>query len=215
MAAGPKVLIVDDHPLFRDALGLALREAYPSGAEALAVGSLAEALKLLGAGDVDLVLLDLNLSDAHDFEGLSRLKAMHPGIPVAVVSATDAPQAFQTARTLGAVGYLPKSLSLEDLSAALATTLDGGEWFPEAGGIPADAGAAAARIASLTPAQRRVLAGLADGLLNKQIAFEMDISIATVKAHMTAIFRKLGAVNRTQALLIYKEATSASDHSAA
>ena len=126
-----------------------------------------------------------------------------------VVSATDFQQAFSTAKALGAAGYLPKSMSMDDLSAALATALDGGQWFPPSD-TAADAGREAllARVADLTPAQRKVLSGLNDGLLNKQIAYEMDISVATVKAHMTAIFRKLGANNRTQALLIYKEAIS-------
>lgn len=212
MNEGPRVLIVDDHPLFRDALAVALRGAYPSGAVAMFAGSLADAMSQLDAGACDLVLLDLNLGDTHDFEGLTRIKTKHPSLPVVVVSATEAPQAFQTARTLGAAGYLPKSLSLEDLSAALATTLDGGEWFPEMPGAALADASAASRMASLTPAQRRVLSGLAEGLLNKQIAYEMGISVATVKAHMTAIFRKLGVLNRTQALLIYQEALSAGDH---
>lgn len=214
MSEGPRVLIVDDHPLFRDALAVALRGAYPS-AEPMFAGSLAEALSRLDALPCDLVLLDLNLGDTHDFEGLTRLKTRRPGLPIVVVSATDAPHAVQTARDLGASGYLPKSLSLEDLSAALATTLDGGEWFPELPGVTGTDISAARRIASLTPAQRRVLDGLANGLLNKQIAHEMDISVATVKAHMTAIFRKLGVLNRTQALLIYQEAVSAGDPSEA
>ena len=213
MKEGPKVLIVDDHPLFRDALAVALRGAYPS-ADPMFAGSLAEALSRLDSEACDLVLLDLNLGDTHDFEGLTRLKTRRPGLPIVVVSATEAPHAFQTARALGASGYLPKSLSLEDLSAALATMLDGGEWFPATPGITLTDISAAVRIASLTPAQRRVLAGLASGLLNKQIAHEMNISVATVKAHMTAIFRKLGVLNRTQALLIYQEAVSAADPSA-
>ncbi|MFN3609267.1 MAG: response regulator transcription factor [Hyphomonas sp.] len=214
MSEGPRVLIVDDHPLFRDALAVALHGAYPS-AEPMFAGSLAEAFSRLDALPCDLVLLDLNLGDTHDFEGLTRLKTRRPGLPIVVVSATDAPHAVQTARDLGASGYLPKSLSLEDLSAALATTLDGGEWFPELPGVTGTDISAARRIASLTPAQRRVLDGLANGLLNKQIAHEMDISVATVKAHMTAIFRKLGVLNRTQALLIYQEAVSAEDPSEA
>ena len=184
MVQAPRVLIVDDHPLFRDALETALECAYPAGAAASHASSLSDALARLQADDVDLVLLDLNLGDSAEFEGLTRLRA---------------------------AGYLPKSMSLDDLSAALATTLDGGQWFPECVGKSLPANCAAERIASLTPAQRRVLARLSDGLLNKQIAYEMDISVATVKAHMTAIFRKLGANNRTQALLIYQDATSLTD----
>lgn len=215
MAQTPLVLIVDDHPLFRDALETALERAYPDGAQAVHAGSLEAALGCLDAEPADLILLDLNLGDASGFEGLSRLKAGAPETPVYVVSATETPTAYGRARALGAAGYLPKSLPLEDLSAALATALDGGQWFPE----PEDGSGAhdsAERIASLTPAQRRVLAGLSDGLLNKQIAYEMGISEATVKAHMTAIFRKLGANNRTQALLIFQAANSLdADHSAA
>ena len=211
MVQAPRVLIVDDHPLFRDALETALECAYPAGAAASHASSLSDALARLQADDVDLVLLDLNLGDSAEFEGLTRLRAARPDCPVVVVSATETPEAFETARMLGAAGYLPKSMSLDDLSAALATTLDGGQWFPECVGKSLPANCAAERIASLTPAQRRVLARLSDGRLNKQIAYEMDISVATVKAHMTAIFRKLGANNRTQALLIYQDATSLTD----
>lgn len=209
MGLVPTVLIVDDHPLFRDALEAALGTAFPDGATAQHAISLAEALSKLKEQRFDLILLDLTLGDTQEFDGLTRLMAAGPGCPIVVVSATDASQAFGTARALGAAGYLPKSMSMEDLSAALATALDGGQWFPPSD-VAADAGREAllARVADLTPAQRKVLSGLNDGLLNKQIAYEMDISVATVKAHMTAIFRKLGANNRTQALLIYKEATS-------
>jgi|TARA_R110000796_G_scaffold195485_6_gene312056 DNA-binding NarL/FixJ family response regulator len=208
MPDAPRVLIVDDHPLFRDALETALECAFPSGAEATHASNLSGALDILRSNPVDLILLDLNLGDCAEFEGLTTLLAAEPGCPIVVVSATETPKAFQMAGALGAAGYLPKSMSLEDLSAALATTLDGGTWFPKTNGTHLPASPAAERIASLTPAQRRVLAGLSAGLLNKQIAHEMDISVATVKAHMTAIFRKLGANNRTQALLIYQEDTS-------
>ena len=217
MGQAPDVLTVDDHPLFRDALEIALAQAFPAGARARHSGSLADALDALDRQTSNLILLDLNLSDVSGFDGLARLRAAAPEIPVVVVSATESAEAYSRARALGAAGYLPKSLSLKDLSAALATTLDGGTWFPPAADDDGEdeADALAERVASLTPAQRRVLAGLSDGLLNKQIAYEMDISVATVKAHMTAIFRKLGANNRTQALLIYSQAVSLDNHSAA
>ncbi len=215
MGQAPDVLIVDDHPLFRDALEIALAQAFPAGARAHHSGSLADALEALETHKPNLILLDLNLSDASGFDGLARLRAASPETPVVVVSATESAEAYSRARALGAAGYLPKSLSLNDLSAALATTLDGGTWFPPAEDEDSEADTLAERVASLTPAQRRVLAGLSDGLLNKQIAYEMDISVATVKAHMTAIFRKLGANNRTQALLIYSQAVSLDNHSAA
>ncbi len=207
------VLIVEDHPLFRDALVTALKRAFPTGAQSFEADSVQAGLDMLSGQAVDLVLLDLNLTDSSGFDGLSRIKTVRPDCPVYIVSATETPDAFSKARTLGASGYLPKSLSLEELSAALATALDGGNWFPPSEGerTPSDASETTSRLATLTPAQRRVLSGLADGLLNKQIAYDMGISEATVKAHMTAIFRKLGANNRTQALLIYKEAVSAGD----
>ena len=215
-SARPAVLIVDDHPLFRDALKSALEKAFPEGADASEAASIAEAMKLVSKQSFDLVLLDLNIPDATGFDGLVKLKTGLTTAPVYVVSATENGEAFARAQSLGASGYLPKSLPAEDLSAALVTALDGGTWFPPADGdgLDAESQATAERLVSLTPAQRRVLNGLADGLLNKQIAYEMGISEATVKAHMTAIFRKLGANNRTQALLIFKEATSG-DHSAA
>ncbi|MGH1420991.1 MAG: response regulator [Hyphomonas sp.] len=208
MGKAAKVLIVDDHPLFRDALDAALQLAFPDHSGTHHSGSLADAVQALQNERFDLILLDLNLSDATAFDGLSKLTSLNLDCPIVVVSATDTPAAFSRAHALGARGYLPKSMTLEDLSAALVTTLDGGSWFPEAIGDAAKDNEATERIASLTPAQRRVLTGLSDGLLNKQIAFEMNISVATVKAHMTAIFRKLGANNRTQALLIYQDATS-------
>jgi DNA-binding NarL/FixJ family response regulator len=124
---------------------------------------------------------------------------------VYVVSATETQSAYETAKQLGAQGYLPKSLPMEDLSGALVTALDKGTWFPKQT-EETSGDNMAERVASLTPAQQKVMSSLAEGLLNKQIAYEMGISVATVKAHMTAIFRKLGVFNRTQALLVYNEA---------
>ena len=215
MATAPKALIVDDHPLFRDALETALSLA--SGATAIAVhaGSIKDALTRAGEDSFNLVLLDLNLADASGFDGFARLQSEGVTCPIVVVSATETDSVFQQAKVLGAAGYLPKSLGLEELAAALATVLDGGNWFPAARSDGASPEDDTERVASLTPAQKRVINGLSDGLLNKQIAYEMGISEATVKAHMTAIFRKLGANNRTQALLIYKSALGLSDHSAA
>ncbi|MEM7767097.1 MAG: response regulator transcription factor [Pseudomonadota bacterium] len=213
MDATPRVLIVDDHPLFRDALETALDRAFSGQATTRHAASLSDAKAALADGWCDLVLLDLTLPDASGFSGLSDLKGRGVDCPIVVVSATESDTAYAKARTLGAAGYLPKSMALDDLSAALVTCLDGGHWFPQTDDVPTND--MAERVSSLTPAQRKVLAGLSDGLLNKQIAFDMGISVATVKAHMTAIFRKLGANNRTQALLLYRGALSADDHSAA
>ena len=218
MALERSVLIIEDHPLFREALGTALNQAFPSEAVAYPVSSISDGLIVLSDNRIDLVLMDLNVTDASGFDGLARIKSAAPNCPIYIVSTTETSEAFRQAKSLGASGYLPKSLSMDDLSAALATALDGGSWFPETSGAEPDTpNSSAEKISSLTPAQRRVLSGLAEGLLNKQIAYEMGISEATVKAHMTAIFRKLGANNRTQALLIYKQAVSLSgdDYSAA
>ena len=215
MANAAKALIVDDHPLFRDALETALTLASSADAIAVHAGSIKDAVERARGEQFSLVLLDLNLSDSNGFDGFARLQSEGVSCPIVVVSATESDNVFRQARTLGAAGYLPKSLGLEDLAAALVTVLDGGQWFPETSSDGSNGEAGAERVASLTPAQRRVINGLADGLLNKQIAFEMGISEATVKAHMTAIFRKLGANNRTQALLIYKSALGLDDHSAA
>lgn len=207
-----RVLIVDDHPLFQDALAAALaavpREGQAGAAHVLRASGLRQALEVLAAKPVDLILLDLQLSDCQGLDGLTHLRVCAPNTPIVIVSATETPEAVAKARALGASGYAPKSLALADLQAALVTVLDGGAWFPPAIGATADAGEMVRRLQDLTPAQARVLAGLSTGLLNKQIAFEMGISEATVKAHLTAIFRKLGAGNRTQALIAYRAATT-------
>ena len=209
MSQRPRVLIVDDHPLFRDALSSALVSAFPDGAEAVHAETLGAAISAVEGNPADLIMLDLNLPDTEGFDGLARLQSISENSRFVIVSATETDDAIGKAKSLGAQGYVPKSLPLEELCGALVTVLDGGTWFPElSAASSSDQHDLAERLASLTPAQRRVLSGLSDGLLNKQIAFEMDISIATVKAHMTAIFRKLGANNRTQALLIYKSAVT-------
>lgn len=215
MATPVRVLIIDDHPLFRDALEVALAQAAPGGVETAQAGSLAAATEIAQSDDFNLILLDLNLGDTEGFDSLARLKAVATKSPVAVVSATENPSAYEKARVLGALGYLPKSLPLTELSAAIGQLLAGGSAFPENDATVDSGDETIEKVASLTPAQRRVLAGLSEGLLNKQIAHEMGISDATVKAHMTAIMRKLGATNRTQALLIYKSAMAPEDHSAA
>lgn len=212
----PDILIVDDHPLFRDALETAIGRAAEQ-AVTRHCGTLEQALSSVCEHSPDLLLLDLNLSDASGFDGIVRLHALVPELAVAIVSASEGEEVYQRARTLGARAYLPKSLDIAALSQALSHVLSGGDWFPEGAACATGErdGDEAEKLASLTPAQRRVLDGLSAGLLNKQIAFEMGISEATVKAHMTAIFRKLGVNNRTQALLTLKSATAVDDYSAA
>ncbi|MEO1786470.1 MAG: response regulator transcription factor [Pseudomonadota bacterium] len=213
-----RILIVDDHPLFREALEVALMKAIGDMPAVEHCGTLDAACQSVRRELPMLVLLDLNLSDSRGFDGLLKLQAIDTSVPVTVVSATESADAYDTARRLGARGYLPKSVGLETLASALRLILDGERWFPPSDPVErATDGSvdSTERVASLTPAQRRVLDGLSEGLLNKQIAYDMGISEATVKAHMTAIFRKLSVNNRTQALLMLKSVTAVDDHSAA
>ncbi len=201
-----EILIADDHPLFRDALKRAVARILPEAR--LYETESVEGLQAL-AGDhphADLVLLDLNMPGAHGFNALIHLRGQHPLLPVAVVSAREEPAIMRRAITYGASGFIPKSADMDTLSLALTRILDGDVWLP-ANIAPInrpdqEEQSLMARIADLTPQQFRVLGMLGTGLLNKQIAYEMGISEATIKAHMTAILRKLGASNRTQAVLM-------------
>lgn len=221
-AHAPEVMIIDDHPMVGEALSLAILLAAPD-ARIRTLDSFAQARAALAEGGPDLVLLDLDLGEGGDWSPLMTLRRERPETPVAIVSATQRRDVMARARELGAAGYLKKSDELAALGDAVAALLAGAFAFPAdlvetaeeaAGGL--DDGALA-RLASLTPTQARVLDGLRRGLLNKQIAYELDISISTTKAHMTAIFRKLGVQNRTQALLTARslEIDPATDHSAA
>ena len=206
MAETIKVLIIDDHPLFRAALEVALVKSKINPQNIESVSSITDAIAAMNKASFSLLLLDLNLSDSQDFEGLSKIRAINENIPTIIVSATESTQAYETAASLGASGYIPKSSSLEIISQSIASVLAGEKAFPKGSELSEGDSAAAQKLGSLTPAQHRVMSCLSDGLLNKQIAFEMGISEATVKAHMTAIFRKLGANNRTQALLVFRDA---------
>ncbi|MEM6499932.1 MAG: response regulator transcription factor, partial [Pseudomonadota bacterium] len=202
---GMKLLVIDDHPLVRDALCANLRKAGVSDESVIAASSLSEGLPLIAEQSPDLVLLDLELGDASGLEGLAKLQSLMPDLPIMIVSGHDDRSLIGRAKALGAKGFITKSEPGEVIAKAVDTILAGGEAFPE----QADGGeddSAVQRLTSLTPAQRRVTDYLSEGLLNKQIAYEMGISEATVKAHMTAIFRKLGVNNRTQALLVLNEA---------
>ncbi|MFA5683976.1 MAG: response regulator transcription factor [Lysobacteraceae bacterium] len=201
------ILIADDHPLFRDALRRAVRQRFPDAAihEAEDVRSL---LALIEAHpQADLLLMDLNMPGAQGFSALVHVRATWPILPVLVISAQDDPALMRRAVLHGASGFISKSASIADIGGALAAVLDGDTWLPpgvEAGdqGLDPEEQQLAARIAELTPQQYRVLGMLCQGLLNKQIAWELQVSEATIKAHMTAILRKLGAHSRTQAALL-------------
>jgi DNA-binding NarL/FixJ family response regulator len=156
-------------------------------------------------GDMDLVLLDLAMPGVRGFSGLLFLRAQFPGVPVVIVSANEEPGVIRRCMEFGASGFLPKTLDVEIMRSAIRRVLDGGVWTPPdvdlSGGADAVTRDLVGRLATLTPQQVRVLMMLSEGLLNKQIAFELKVSEATVKAHVSAILQKLGVESRTQAVI--------------
>ena len=199
-------IIADDHPLFRDALKTVIQERFPD-ARLSEAGEIDAVNGILQAeGDADLVLLDLNMPGVRGFSGLLYLRAQYPGVPVCVVSATEEPAVIRRAMDLGAAGFIPKSLPVEAMREGIELILDGEIFTPDSVDLsnpPEDdeAAALAKRLATLTPQQVRVLMMLSQGLLNKQIAYELSVSEATVKAHVSAILQKLNVESRTQAVI--------------
>jgi DNA-binding NarL/FixJ family response regulator len=212
MAAG-RVLLADDHPLFRDALCAAVSRIRPDF-EISQVESLDGARRVLLNGPVALVLLDLKLQDCEGLVGLLTLRAEFPQAPIVVVSASEDPATVSDAIATGALGFIPKSASMATMSTALEVILGGDVWTPEDLVLAAPSKAVLA-LASLSPAQARIIACLGRGLPNKLIAHELGITEATVKAHMTATFRKLGVVSRTQALLLIGSALQSTSSTSA
>ena len=156
--------------------------------------------------DADLLLLDLHIPDAHGFNGLAQVSELFPDIPVMIVSGNDNPSVIHKSVALGASGFLPKSTSNEDMAVAINCVMQGQVWIPA--NLPAitmslDNEQTAQRIAALTPQQLKVLTMMGDGLYNKQIASELSVTDATVRAHVTEVFRKLGVTNRTQAGIFF------------
>ena len=200
------ILIADDHPLFREALRGAVQRILPDASlcEADSVDAL---YGLVEANpDADLLLMDLNMPGAHGFSALVHLRALYPQLPVVVVSAREEPVVMRRALDHGALGFIPKSADSETIGIAVGQVLDGERWAPAAAAsAPAmdrDEEAVARRLRELTPQQFRVLQMLGEGRLNKQIAWDLGVSEATIKAHVTAVLRKLGVNNRTQAVLM-------------
>jgi DNA-binding NarL/FixJ family response regulator len=203
--ADHRFIIVDDHPLFRGALGQALRSAFAS-AEVLEAGSLDQLTERLEtAGEIDLILLDLSMPGVHGVSGLLYLRAQHPEVPVVIVSASDDPATIRQCLDCGASGFIPKSQPVERIREAIRRIIGGEIWLPpDVDLTSAPAGESAelvSRLSTLTPQQVRVLMMLGEGLLNKQIAFKLGVSEATIKAHVSAILQKLGVDSRTQAVI--------------
>ena len=202
-----QVLIIDDHPLFREALSSAVSLAHPA-VKAREVSNLEDAVALLDDDrGFDIALLDLNMPGVHGFEGLLKLRSLYPWLPVLVVSGLENEQIIDEAIAYGAAGFLPKSLGREVLADAIEAIMSGHVYLPDGieAGIPSDASNKKAviieRLMSLTPQQHRVLIMLREGLLNKQIAYELDVGATTVKKHVSEILRKLQVYSRTQAVI--------------
>lgn len=208
-------LIVDDHPLFCDALAMTLRVVAGIGRTETA-DSLAAAIDRLDRGlRPDLVVLDLNLPDVSGLDGLVRLRAALGGAPVVVVSSVDDHRMIAMAMRAGAAGFVPKHSGHDVFRQAFAAIAAGAAWMPQGVSLaedPAPAGREEVihRLSHLTRQQARILDLICEGKLNKQIAYDLSIADATVKAHVTAIMRKLGVQTRTQAVLLAREVSFSS-----
>lgn len=191
-----RILLADDHPLFRQALRAVIAGAQPDFVveEADTLEGAHQALAKVP--DIELVMLDLKMPDCSGFAGLLTLHASYPLLSIIIVSASNESEIVNRAINFGASGFIPKSATYGEIAQGLETVLAGDIWAPLA--TPHNTPLTAS-IASLTASQLRILTGLQRGLLNKQIAAEMGLSAATVKVHMSAMFRKLGVMNRTQA----------------
>ena len=200
------IIIADDHPLFRNALRQALSGPFPNTNwfEADSANALQSLLENKQQA-YDLVMLDLQMPGSHGYSTLIHQRTHFAELPVIVISAHEDNMTISRAVHYGSSGFIPKSSSMETLAAALASVLYGDIWLPdhaEIQEINEDATAlVASKLADLTPQQYKVLQMFAEGLLNKQIAYDLGVSEATIKAHATAIFRKLGVRNRTQAVI--------------
>src|SRR4029453_2341921 len=201
--ANTRLVIADDHPLFRDALRQAVASVVAS-AKIDEAGSFDDLTAVLEQdSDVDLILLDLTMPGISGFSGLIYLRAQYPAIPVVVVSASDDVGTIRRSLDFGASGFIPKRFGVETLREAIMKVMDGDVWVPPDTDLSAandpDMTRLRDRLVTLTAQQVRVLMMLSEGLLNKQIAYELGVSEATIKAHVSAILQKLGVESRTQA----------------
>lgn len=201
-----RTLIVDDHPLYSDALRVALSSLNPDG-EAEVATDIADARGMLaGDGEFDLVLLDLVVGEGSGLSLIAEARARHPDCRIVVVSSREEHGAVQSAREMGADGFIGKSSALPEIVEALRSLSMAQPAVEERASLAQDEGSGQ-RIAGLSPAQMRILVALADGRLNKQIAFDLGLAEPTVKSHLSAIFKKLGVNNRTQAILVARALT--------
>lgn len=206
MPTGYKFVIADDHPLFRGALKQAL-SGIADVTTILEAGDFESTKTRVAANeDIDLLLLDLSMPGASGLSGLVSLRGVHSEVPMVVVSAHDDPETIRRALELGASGFISKSASMDEIRSAVRTVLSGGITTPDGVDLGVERDPEISdlikRLQSLTPQQARVLGMMAEGLLNKQIAYELSVSEATIKAHVSAVLQKLGVDSRTQAVIL-------------
>ena len=198
-------IIADDHPLFRGAMQQAL-SGVADDVALVEAGDLDAARKAAGAHpDADLILLDLTMPGVSGLSGLIAFRAEFPNLPVVIVSATDDSTTIRRSLELGASGFISKSASVDEIRRGVRAVLQGDVWMPPGIDLGSEhdqeIAALISRVQTLTPQQGRVLGMLAEGLLNKQIAYELSVSEATIKAHVSAVLQKLGVDSRTQAVI--------------
>lgn len=207
------VLVIDDHPLFCEALAMTLENILELSAIKTA-NSLTAGLEMLETGfKADAVVLDLNLPDVSGVDGLLQLRTRMPKIPIVVVSALGDSRVITAVIAAGAAGFIRKDAPRDELANAFQKIWAGETYLPddytrstESGGDIEKMERVVERLSSLTPQQVTILKLVCEGKLNKQIAYDLTIAETTVKAHITAILRKLGVHSRTQAVLLAKEA---------
>ncbi|MEC6799048.1 response regulator transcription factor [Photobacterium sp. S4TG1] len=197
------IVIADDHPLFRNALLQSIHMGI-SNTHLLEADSQNSLFSLLEkTKDIDLLLLDLKMPGSNGMSGLIQLRQQYPELAIVVISASEEKEVVQQVYNHGAFGFIPKSSDMHVLLNALKQIINGEPYFPTTFNdthqqLPT-------KIAALTPQQYKVLIMLTEGLLNKQIASDLNVSEATIKAHLTAIFRKLDVKNRTQAVILLQQ----------
>ena len=204
-SAAHTILIADDHPLFRDALRHAIENQMPK-TRIIMAGDFDEVEEMIANNnDADLLLLDLTMPGVSGFLGLIQLRNEHPALPIIMVSASDDAATIRRSLELGASGFIPKSSLIEQICEAIAEVMAGNIWLPNNIDIDNkehdEISYILSKVSKLTPQQHRVLNMIGDGLLNKQIAFNLGVSEATVKAHVSAVLLKLEVDSRTQAVI--------------
>jgi DNA-binding NarL/FixJ family response regulator len=202
-----KIILADDHPLFRQALTLTLKSHF-NGAEIFEAQTIPELEnQLRNVNDADLLLLDLDIPGAKGFDSLIAIRHAYPNLGVVIISGFEDKETIYKAMNFGAAGFIPKSTPVSEMVMAIKEVLNGTLWTPDGKFNSNDIKTSIAddKVSSLTPKQRKILLMFADGLLNKQIAYELGLSESTIKSHASTIFLKLGVRNRTQAVILLNE----------